>query len=306
MKYITIFFDFEGKWGMPHNSKYNLVKTTHRLLDVLNAYNVKVVFFVVGKIIEEYPDLIKEIAEQRHEIAIHGYSHEHLDKLTKEDLATFSDNLSQIELSLERLTGKRPVGFRSPYLMSPKFYTPELYRLLEEHGYEWVSNREIRYPDELFRPDRIPIKSIWRRNKWVTRFILPLLNIRMLLTDHITKKKGLRRFIANIRWLDRGATPFGRYGLLEIPIHTPLDCDLLGYPKPDENSPDDFVNYAVATLAGGVERKGKFYSMSFHDWIIGSSNRVSILENTLKLLMSDKNHKIVTATNLRKLIKGGK
>lgn len=301
MKYITVFFDFEGKWGMPYNCEYNLVKTTHGLLAVLDKYNVKAVFFVVGKIIEEYPNLIKEIAEHGHEIAIHGYAHEHLEKLNKEELIVFSDNLSRIELSLEKLIGKHPTGFRSPYLMAPKFYTSELYEILIAHGYKWVSNREIRYPDELFRPDRIPIKSIWRKNSWITRFTLFLLNMRMILTDHITREKGLGRIIANIHWLDGGAAPFERYGLLEIPVHTPLDCDLLGLPKPDENTPNDFVSYAVATLAGGVERKGEFYSMTFHDWIIGSSNRVSILEKTLKLLISDKNNKFVTVTNLTKL-----
>jgi len=302
MKYITIFFDFEGKWGMPHNCKYDLVKTTHRLLDVLNTYNVKVVFFVVGKIIEEYPDLIKEIAAHGHEIAIHGYAHEHLEKLTKEELIVFSDNLSQIELSLEKLTGKRPTGFRSPYLMSPIFYTPELYQMLSVHGYQWVSNREIRYPDELFRPDRIHIKSLWGKNNWITRIILPLLNMRMLLTDHITKKKGLARIIANIRWLDVGAVPFKRYSLLEIPVHTPLDCDLLGLPKPGENTPNGIIRYVIAILAGGVERKGHFYNITFHDWIIGTSNRIFFLENILKLLRSDKNNKIVTAISLVKLI----
>lgn len=302
MKYITIFIDFEGKWGMPYKGKYNLVKTTHRLLEVLDKYSVKAVFFVVGKIIEEYPNLIKEIARYGHEIAIHGYAHEHLEKLTKEELMVFSNNLSRRERSLEKLIGKRPAGFRSPYLMAPRFYTPELYKILEEHGYKWISNREIRRSDELFRPDRIKMRSLWGKNNGITRIILPFLNIRMILTDDITKKKGFRRIIANIRWLDRGAAPFERYGLLEIPVHTPLDCDLLGLPKPDEDTPDDFVSYAVATLVGGAERKGDFYNITFHDWIIGTANRVSILENTLKLLRSNKNNKIVIATNLMKLI----
>lgn len=302
MKHITIFFDFEGKWGMPYKSRYDLIKTTHCLLNVLDKYSVNAVFFVVGKIIEEYPNLIKEIVGHGHEIAIHGYKHEHLDKLTKEELIVFSDNLSRIELLLEKLIGKRPAGFRSPYLMAPKFYTPELYKILEEHGYQWVSNREIRHSDELFRPDRIKIISLWGKKNWITRILLPLLNMRMILTDHITKKKGFKRLIANIRWLDGGAAPFKRYGLLEIPVYTPLDCDLLGLPKPNENTPDDFVSYAVATLAGGAERKRDFYNITFHDWIIGTANRVSILENTLKLLRSDKNNKIITATERVKLV----
>lgn len=302
MKYITIFIDFEGRWGMPYKCKYDLVKTTHILLDVLNRQNIRAVFFVVGKIIEKYPGLIKEIAGNGHEIAIHGYSHEHLDKLTKEELAVFSDNLYRIEILLEKLIGKRPVGFRSPYLMGPTFYSRKLYKILISHAYLWISNREIRYPDELFRPDRIKIVSLWGKNNWITHIILLLLNMRMILTDHITKKKGLSRIIANIRWLDGGAVPFKRYGLLEIPVHTPLDCDLLGLPKSDEKTPDDVIRYAIATIAGGVKRKGDFYNITFHDWIIGTSNRVLILENSLKFLRSDKNNKFLTVTELWKLV----
>ena len=302
MKYITIFFDFEGTWGMPQPCTYDLVQTTQRLLAVLKRYKVKAVFFAVGKIIEEYPNLMKEIAECGHEIAIHGYAHEHFDKLTKEDLALFSDNLSRIELSLERLTGKRPVGFRSPYLMKPTFYSRDLYQILTSHAYQWVSNREIRYTDELFRPDRIRIESLWGKNNWFTRIIFPLLNMRTIVTEQINKKKGISRVAANIRWINEGAAPFERYGLLEIPISSPLDCDMLGLPKPDEDTSDDFLRYAITTLTGGVKRRGDFYNVTFHDWIIGSSNRLQLLDNFLSSFAFHESLKFITGSELTKII----
>jgi peptidoglycan/xylan/chitin deacetylase (PgdA/CDA1 family) len=302
MKYITILVDFEGKWGMPYNSNYDLVKTTHRLLEVLDTYGVKAVFFVVGKIIEEYPDVIKEVAGDGHEIAIHGYAHEHLDRLTKEDLTTFGDNLSRIELSLERLTGKRPVGFRSPYLMYPAFSSRNLYQILASHAYRWISNREIRYPDELFRPDRIPIQSLWGKNNGITRIILSLLNMRMILTDHMTKKKGLAGIIANICWLDQGAAPFERYGLLEVPVYTPLDCDLLGLPTPETTTSTEWIRYATACLVGGINRRGHFYMLNFHDWIIGSSNRLQLLDNLLSYFASRGSAQFITGTECVRLL----
>jgi hypothetical protein len=302
VKYITTFFDFEGKWGMPHNSNYDLVKTTHRLLEVLDKNGVKAVFCVVGKIIEEYPDVIKEVAGDGHEIAIHGYTHEHLDRLTKEDLTTFGDNLSRIELSLERLTGKRPVGFRSPYLMNPVFYSRYLYQILASHGYRWVSNREIRYPDELFGPNRIPIRLLWGKNNGITRIILSVLNMRMILTDHMTKKKGLAGIIANIRWLDQGAAPFERYGLLEFPVCTSLDCDLLGLPNPETRTSTEWIRYATACLVGGINRRGNLYMLSFHDWIIGSSNRLQLLDNVLSYFVSRKSAKFITGIECVRLL----
>jgi hypothetical protein len=283
---------------MPHNSEYDLVKTTHRLLDVLDTYNVKAVFFVVGKIIEEYPNLVKEIFEHGHEIGIHGYAHEHIERLTKEDLTTFSNNLYRIELSLERLTGKRPVGFRSPYLTGPKFYMPGLYKILEEHKYKWVSNRELRYPEELFRPDRLGFPFLSGKNNWYTNILFVLLNLRLLFTETIHDNSGFFRIRKNLQWLNNGTKPFKRGRLMEVPLYSPLDCDLLGYPKPENRSPDTWIKYAVACLVGGLGRNRKHYMLNFHDWIIGTSNRVSILENTLKLLRSDKNSKFIIATDL--------
>jgi len=302
MKYITITFDFEGKWGMPYKGRYDLVKTTHRLLEVLDTYNVNAVFFVVGKIIEEYPDLIKEIAKNGHEIAIHGYTHERLDRLTKEDLTTFSVNLCRIELTLEKLTGKRPIGFRSPYLMAPRFYTLELYKLLEEHGYQWVSNCELRYPEELFRPDRLRFPYLWGKNNWFTNILFILLNIRLLITETIHDKSGLSRITDNLQWLNRGTEPFKRGNLIEIPLYSPLDCDLLGLPNLETRTPDIWVKYAVDCLVGGLNRKGKYYMLNFHDWIIGTSNRVLLLGNILKFLSFDENNKIITVSSLVRLI----
>jgi peptidoglycan/xylan/chitin deacetylase (PgdA/CDA1 family) len=281
VKYIIVVFDLEGNFGMPHSWEYDVVKTTHLLLEVLHMYAVRAVFCVVGKIVEEYPDLIKEIAGRGHEVAIHGYAHEHLDRLCREDLRTFGDSLSRVELSLHRLTGRRPVGFRSPYLMDPVFYSRNLYQLLASHAYRWISNRAIVCPDELFRPDRIPIECFWGKTNPITRVMFPLLNLRMILTDHMTKKRGLAGIIANMRWLDQGAAPFQRYGLLEIPVYTSLDCDLLGLPNPETRTSTEWIRYATACLAGGISRPGHFYMLSFHDWIIGSSNRLQLLDDLL-------------------------
>lgn len=287
-KKVMICFDFEGQWGMPFKADYDIEETTYRLLSVLDKYNAKAVFFAVGKIIEEYPDLIKEIAQRGHEIALHGYSHEHLDKATKEDLAIFSGNLSRVEDLLEKLIGKRPMGFRAPYLMAPVFYSPELYQILTSHGYQWVSNREIRYPEELFRPDRLCIRKFWGANNWLMRTLLPILNIRMIFTENIMNKKGISHIIENIKWLNRGAVPFERNNILEVPVHSPLDCDLLGLPRPDENSSNEFINYAVTTLTAGVKRNGELYVLTFHDWIIGSANRIQVLDNTIETLSRNK------------------
>lgn len=51
-------------------------KVTPQVLDVLKKYNVKATFFIIAKNAEQYPDLLKRIAQEGHAIASHSYSHE--------------------------------------------------------------------------------------------------------------------------------------------------------------------------------------------------------------------------------------
>lgn len=50
---------------------------TVRLLDKLDQYQVKAVFFLVGEKAEKYPALVREILGRGHQIGLHGYVHQH-------------------------------------------------------------------------------------------------------------------------------------------------------------------------------------------------------------------------------------
>lgn len=52
-----------------------IVDETCKILLILKKINVKATFFVVGYITERFPELIKNIRTDGHEIAIHGYAH---------------------------------------------------------------------------------------------------------------------------------------------------------------------------------------------------------------------------------------
>ena len=51
------------------------LKSTSKILDILNEENVKASFFVIGKHVKEHPELVKRAYEEGHYIANHGYSH---------------------------------------------------------------------------------------------------------------------------------------------------------------------------------------------------------------------------------------
>lgn len=64
-----------------------------------------------GLIAERYPDAIKEISEAGHEIGLHGYVHEPVNNLTREELR---DSTQRAADMIAGITGYSPVGYRSP------------------------------------------------------------------------------------------------------------------------------------------------------------------------------------------------
>ncbi|TKJ42030.1 hypothetical protein CEE36_07340 [candidate division TA06 bacterium B3_TA06] len=65
-------------------------QSTRLILKLLSIHNTKATFFVLGWIAEQVPGLVREIEEEGHEIATHGYSHTPLTRMTpqsfREDL----------------------------------------------------------------------------------------------------------------------------------------------------------------------------------------------------------------------------
>ena len=50
---------------------------TPHILDILDKYNIKATFFVLGNRVKMYPDIVKQEYEAGHYIANHGYSHKY-------------------------------------------------------------------------------------------------------------------------------------------------------------------------------------------------------------------------------------
>jgi len=89
-----------------------VVQNTGRLLGLLAEHNVKATFFVLGKVAEQYPDLIRSIAAQGHEIGVHGYAHRNIRRL---DPPRFAAELEEALTLLQPLTPHPIIGHRAPY-----------------------------------------------------------------------------------------------------------------------------------------------------------------------------------------------
>jgi peptidoglycan/xylan/chitin deacetylase (PgdA/CDA1 family) len=82
-----------------------------RILDSLNKYSIKASFFVPGFTAELHPEMIERFLREGHEVGHHGYLHERPDRLSDEEEESVL--VHGIEV-LQRLTGRKPAGYRSP------------------------------------------------------------------------------------------------------------------------------------------------------------------------------------------------
>jgi len=86
-------------------------ETTRKILSILKKHRVPATFFVIGKQVKKYPDLLTEEVSGGHEIGNHTYSHSILTNLTAEKIKQEILLTEQIVL---KISGKRTKYFRPP------------------------------------------------------------------------------------------------------------------------------------------------------------------------------------------------
>lgn len=85
---------------------------TPEILDILKAAKVKACFFLVGVNAERYPNLVKRIVDEGHEIGNHTYYHPNLAECWPEHIRL---ELNATQLLIQSLTGRATTLFRPPY-----------------------------------------------------------------------------------------------------------------------------------------------------------------------------------------------
>jgi polysaccharide deacetylase family protein (PEP-CTERM system associated) len=109
---------------------------TIRILDLLARYQVRATFFVLGWVAWRYPDLIRRIQLDGHEIASHGYWHRLIYSQTPDE---FRFDLRQARDVLEQLTGCPVISYRAPSfsIIQNSIWALEI---LAEEGYQFDSS----------------------------------------------------------------------------------------------------------------------------------------------------------------------
>lgn len=98
-----IAISFDAAWGSDY---------TEDLLGILERYDVKTTFFLVGFWVDKYPEMVKKIDEKGHEIGNHSSKHPHMSQLSKEQII---DELTKTSDKIEAITNKKVTVFRPPF-----------------------------------------------------------------------------------------------------------------------------------------------------------------------------------------------
>jgi len=86
-------------------------RMTRSVLSFLKDAKVTATFFVLGSVAKRFPELVRQIDHDGHEVATHGYSHTPITRLSRDDFRL------EIRRSVDTLTeiiGKPIMGFRAP------------------------------------------------------------------------------------------------------------------------------------------------------------------------------------------------
>lgn len=112
--------DIEDYWAILQRDWLNIpdaqpseavLRNTHWFLETFNNFKVKTTFFILGEVAQAFPNLIKEIAAAEHEIAVHGFYHHQIFKLSRDE---FKKEVGDAKKLLEDLSGQQVTGHRAP------------------------------------------------------------------------------------------------------------------------------------------------------------------------------------------------
>ena len=94
---------FDAAWGN---------EDTQQLIDILDQYQVKATFFVVGDWVDKYPESVKALHDAGHEVMNHSNTHAHYNSLSTEEIIA---DVEACNDKIEAVTGVRPTLIRCPY-----------------------------------------------------------------------------------------------------------------------------------------------------------------------------------------------
>ncbi len=112
-------------------------EATYPLLDLLARRGVRATFFVVGEVMEDHPQLIRDLVQAGHELGCHTYTHRPLWEL---DAWAFEEEIQRFQRLAHQIVPQAPPrGFRAPtFRLSPA--RAWALAILARYGYTYDSS----------------------------------------------------------------------------------------------------------------------------------------------------------------------
>ncbi|WP_210394996.1 XrtA system polysaccharide deacetylase [Motiliproteus sediminis] len=140
-----------------HRHEVRVEHNVNRLLALLSERDINATFFVLGWVAERYPELIKLIASEGHEVASHGFGHQRINALERQQ---YHQDVSQSRKLLQDLSGAAVEGYRAPSF-SLSQHTPWAQDALREAGYRYSSSINPVNHDLYGYPDAPRTPFVW-------------------------------------------------------------------------------------------------------------------------------------------------
>lgn len=134
-------------------------QSTERVLSLFADRDVKGTFFILGEAAEGHPAIVRKIAQEKHEVACHGYHHTPVFSQTPDE---FRAEIRRAKAILEDITGVPVMGYRAPNFSIGRTQS-WAYAILTEEGFRYDSSvypilhdsygdwRAPRFPHEIWR-----------------------------------------------------------------------------------------------------------------------------------------------------------
>ena len=116
--------------------EHRVAANMDKVLALFDETDVKATFFILGWVAERYPEIVDKIVKNGHELASHGYGHQRVTDLSRDQ---FKEDVSRAKKILQDLSGLDVKGYRAPSYSIGKENIWAL-EVLAETGHEYSSS----------------------------------------------------------------------------------------------------------------------------------------------------------------------
>lgn len=159
-----------------HLQPTKVVANVRKILDLFRAHDTKATFFVLGWVADHFPDVVRMIDAEGHEIGTHGYYHNLLTNMTP---SQFEEDLEKSLVAIGKRTKQTIIGHRASNftIVESTLWALEI---LAKYGIEYDSSvfpiKRERYGISRY-PNRLPHQLLFANGNRLTEIPMSTLGL---------------------------------------------------------------------------------------------------------------------------------